>query len=105
MNGRVSDQRKLYVVWRQWRSEVGCEVTSAVTHWLLFDLSNLCADFIMSEAARQSILVSGGGAPPVQKNRRRSGVIEFMPKYFNLILVSQVPVTHSHYNYYPTIFY
>src|SRR6218665_4040334 len=33
----------------------------------------LCADVIVSAAARWSILV-GGGAPPVQKNRRRRGV-------------------------------
>src|SRR6218665_672860 len=31
----------------------------------------LCADVIVSAAARRSISVGGGGAPPVQKNRRR----------------------------------
>ena len=31
----------------------------------------LCADVIVSAAARRSISVGGGGAPPSQKNRRR----------------------------------
>ena len=30
----------------------------------------LCADVIVSAAARRSISVGGGGAPPVQKNRQ-----------------------------------
>src|SRR6218665_3980931 len=33
----------------------------------------LCADVIVSAAARRSISVGGGGAPPVHKNRRRRG--------------------------------
>src|SRR6218665_3384057 len=34
-------------------------------------LLELCADVIVSAAARRSISVGGGGGPPVKKNRRR----------------------------------
>src|SRR6218665_1921114 len=47
------------------------------TYFVLFYSSaghlalELCADVIVSAAARRSISVGGGGAPPVPKSRRR----------------------------------
>src|SRR6218665_494935 len=41
-----------------------------------------CADFRVSAAARQSILIGGFGASPVPKYRRRHGVIDFYAQVF-----------------------
>src|SRR6218665_3895576 len=42
----------------------------------------LCADVIVSAAARRSISVGGGGGPPIQKNRRRRRGAAWEPKTF-----------------------
>src|SRR6218665_375979 len=42
----------------------------------------LCADVIVSAAARRSISVGGGGAPTVQKNRRRRRGVGGQKQFF-----------------------
>src|SRR6218665_741450 len=59
---------------------------------------------LVSVAARRSIL--DGEAPPVPKNRRRlsRGAAQSICMHKSFDLNSKVTVTHSHYNYYVTIF-